>query len=174
LWSHGLSLAIYDRIGILTNGGQTEFFATRQTLSKYFGSSYEATRRAFLVLVNNGWLTPVPNEEGHFTFIKHDVWAFTTDYVKCVEQQLNPWHAEADPFIGRLFAVAGGKFRAKPHWLLGIRKYGYSDDEVLKLFTTEIAAAKAKRDRGAYGMTSPSQCFYRVHNYLKQNSRIKK
>src|SRR6266403_975161 len=134
LWRQGLAFAIYNRAGALTNGGRTPLFATVQTLTDYFGSKYEPTRRARLVLINNGWLKPIPNDPKNLTFVTHDAWAFETSYSKCVERTLNPWHGEADPFIGRVFATAGGRFRSKPHWILGVRQHGYSDDEVLEFF----------------------------------------
>jgi hypothetical protein len=170
LWRQGLALAIYNRAGTLTNGGKTEFFPNIKTLSKYFGSNYESTRRARLVLINNGWLTH-GTDERHFNFIAHDTWAFTTNWEKCVEQDLNPWHGEADPFIGRVFAIAGGRFRAKPHWILGVRKYGYSDDEILELFRKELEAAACKRAKGEHSMTGNHQCFYRVSQHLREHSR---
>jgi len=169
LWRHGLALAIYTRAGQLTANGKTEFFARRQTLAKYFGANYEATRRAFLLLVNNGWLEH-GSDETHFKYMTHDDWAFLHEG-KCVVQDVNPWHGEADPFIKRLFGVAGGRFRAKPHWLLGVRKYGYTDEEIVALFRTELTTAAERKKRGNHSHTAAGQCFYRLSCFLKANSK---
>jgi hypothetical protein len=174
LWRQGLALAIYQRAGALTNGGKTDFFAKRETIAKYFGANYEATRRAFLVLINNGWLEVLPDDPKNLKWIDHEQWAFKTNWEKCIVQDLNPWHGEADPFIGRLFAVAGGRFRTKPHWILGVRQHGWTDEEILELFRKEIAAANEKRGRREYHMTGKHECFYRVAQHVKRNAHRQK
>ncbi len=170
LWRHGLALAIYLRAGTITNGGKTEFFAKVETLKNYFGSSYEAARRARCLLVSNGWLSPVPNDEGYFYFVTHDAWAILFPN-KCCERDLLPWSGDADPFIGKLWAAAGGRFRAKPHFLLGVRKYG-TEEEILAVFNEELEAAKVKRMSGDKYLTAPSQCFYRVYMKLKEKFTV--
>lgn len=169
LWRHGLSLAIYIRIGQLTyvkGAERNPFFGKVSTLAKYFGSTYEATRRAFRLLIANGWLEPVPNEPGKYTYVEHDVWAFTHPEACMVAELLQPWHGTADPFVGQIWAAAGGQFRGKIHWFIGIRKYA-SEQVVLDLFRKELAAAKERKARGDWNQTNPSQVFYKVHEYLK-------
>jgi hypothetical protein len=169
LWRRGLSLAIYNRIGQLTyvrGGDRNPFFAKITTLQKYFGAKYESTRRAFHFLVANGWLEPVPNESGTYTYVEHEVWSFKYEGKCMVADVLQPWHGTADPFIGQIWAAAGGKFRCKPHWILGAKKYA-PEAVVLDLFRKELAAAKERKARGDWQHTSPGQCFYKVTQHLK-------
>ena len=165
-----MSLALYNRIGQLTYAGKDEprnpFFGKISTLGKYFGSQYESTRRAFHFLVANGWLTPVPNEKDKYIYVEHEMWSFTNQDKCMVAEVLQPWHGTADPFIGQLWAAAGGKFRGKAHWLLGVKKYA-SEAVVLDLFRKELAAAKERKARGDWQCTKPEQCFYKVAQHLK-------
>jgi hypothetical protein len=176
LWRHGLSLAIYFRIGQLTyvkGAERNMFFGKISTLAKYFGSNPESTRRAFHFLVANGWLVPVPNEPGKYAYVEHDVWAFTHEGRCMVAELLQPWHGTADPFVGQIWAAAGGKFHGKIHWFLGVRKYA-SEEVILDLFRKELAAAKARKAQGDWRFTKPEQCFYKVHQYLKTEFQKRK
>lgn len=166
LWTQPLALAIYNLAGRVTNSGEKPFFAKRQTVALHFGSHRNTTSKAFKTLINNGWFEHTDKED-HFKYVLHSAWAFThPDH--CVIRELQHWSEEADPFIGKLWAVAGGRFRAKPHWILGVRKYARSDEEVLTLFKEELARAAERRAKGSYEETSPAQCFYRVSRHLKQ------
>lgn len=176
LWRHGLSLAIYIRIGQLTYAGSAErnvFFGRISTLAKYFDATYEATRRAFKLLVANGWLAPVPNEPAKYVYVDHDAWAFTHEGRCMVAELLQPWHGTADPFIGQIWAAAGGKFRGQPHWFIGVRKYA-TEEVVLELFRKELAAAKERKARGDWQCTNPEQCFYKVSQHLKAEFKKRK
>ena len=169
LWRHGLSLAIYIRIGQLTYAGHNErnaFFGKISTLAKYFDATYEATRRAFKLLVANGWLTPVPNEPTKYFYVEHDAWVSTHSGACMVAELLQPWHGTADPFVGQIWAAAGGKFRGKIHWFLGAKKWA-PEEVILDLFRKELAAAKVRKANGDWRSTKPEQCFYKVTEYLK-------
>jgi hypothetical protein len=120
LWTYGLSLAIYTKIGSVTAGGKNPFYGKISKLSGYFGSNEEATRRAFKRLLNGGWLVALP-QAGCYKWVDHDPRA---DVKKdCAEmEELPHWSLDADPFIGELHAASGGKLRVMPNWAAAARE----------------------------------------------------
>lgn len=166
-WLGACDLHRIGQITYVKGGPRNEFFGRITSLAKYFGATYEATRRNFHLLVSNGWLTIVPDKQGYFNYVHHDDWAQGTDRKCMVAPILTPWQGTADPFVGQLWAAAGGRFRGKAHWILGVRKYA-TDDLILDLFRTQLAAAKEKRKRGEYRDTGPGQCSYQVAQFLKE------
>jgi hypothetical protein len=139
LWRYGLSLAIYERVGELTNGGENEITIKRKTLSEYFGSNQESTRRAFNRLVNGGWFQPLP-EKGHYKFVPHDARALSKK--DCKELPDLPfWSIGADPFVGKIHAASGGKIRVMPNWL-GAARQNCSEEEFLEALRQECANGK--------------------------------
>jgi hypothetical protein len=139
LWRYGLSLAIYDLVGTITNGGQTEFYGKISNLSRYFDSNAEATRRAFRRLVNDGWLEAT-TQKGYYNFVKHDTRAFSKS--DCAEREVAHWSADADPFVGKLHAAASGKLRVQPHWIAAARKVA-DDQEFLHAFKENLTKKSA-------------------------------
>ena len=84
------------------------------------------------------------------------------------------WEHEADPLVGKLYAIAEGKFKVYENHKLSIRKYG-SDEEILSLFRNEVLAAKGMgRARGAWEGTSPMKSFWTVYNHLKARAKESK
>jgi len=166
LWRYGLALAIYNKAGALTNNGDPDrtFFAKRETLTKFFGSSYNAVCNAVKRLRKDGWLLDT-DKENHYLYVSHEAWE-KLHPGKCVARDLVPYQEEADPFVGKLFALAHGSLRVKEHWVVGMRKLA-SEEVILEMFAAEVAEAKARRKEGKYTLTSPSQCLYRVTQKLK-------
>jgi hypothetical protein len=162
----GLYLAIYDLLGGLTAGGESDFFSSINHVAKYFETDYETTRRVFTNLRKMGWLKY--DDAGKLWYVPHDAWA-QEHPDKCNTRELLPWQVETDPLVGALFAASSGKLRIRENQIKGVRKHG-SDDEILKLFTTELAAAADKQARGSWNGTSPGACFLRVCHFLKARS----
>jgi hypothetical protein len=160
LWRYGLSLAIYNLAGRVTEGGKNPFFAKVPKLRLYFKSNEESTRRAFKRLVNAGWLEPLP-EKGHYTYVDHDTRAFATNE-DCVERKDLPhWSQDADPFAGKIFAVSGGTIRVQPHWLAAARK-NCSEQEFLDALRREFET----------GSGSPGTRFWNVVRQFRASKSV--
>jgi hypothetical protein len=170
LWQHGLAFAIYQKAGELTIGGEDgrTFFANRETLTKFFDSSYNATCNAMKYLVANKWFEP-QNKISHFAYVPHSKWIFLYPD-KCVARDLLPYQEEADPFVGKLYAAAQGSLKVKEHYLVGLRKLA-SDEEILELFKQQRGADVARRKAGNGRYTSPNNSFYAVMETLKARGK---
>ena len=159
LWRYGLSLAIYERVGELTSGGKNEITIRPETLRKYFGSNRESTRRAFKRLVNAGWFQPLPRK-GHYKYVHHDERALTKK--DCAElPDLPLWSIEADPFVGKIHAAAGGELKLMPNWL-GAARANCTEEEFLDALRKEFANCE-------HG--SPAHKFWNVVRHFRARKR---
>jgi hypothetical protein len=166
-----LFFAVYEFIGGLTAGGQNPFFSSIRRVAVFFDTDYESTRRVFKNLTKMGWLK-YDRDGRKYWYIPHDGddgWA-KANPGKCNERQLLDFQVDTDPFVGHLYAAAGGKFLVRQGYIDGLRKFT-SDTEFLELFRKEIAAMKVKRSAGDYFNTAPKHCFWRVFEYLKAEAR---
>jgi hypothetical protein len=159
----GLYLAIYYMIGGVTSGGKTPFFSTIENVAKYFDANYETVRRIIHQLVKEGWLKEKPDG---WWWVGHKDWVKTHPNKCCVRAEL-VWESEADPFVGKLYAIAGGKLKLYRNNIAGIKALA-EEDEILELYRREIDAASESRARGVYEGTSPKACFWAVYNLLKK------
>jgi hypothetical protein len=166
LWRHGLALAIYNKAGALTNNGEVPrtFFAKRETLAKFFDASYNAVCNAVKYLRDEKWLLPT-EKENHFLYARHDDWA-AKNPGKCMARDLVPYQEEADPFVGKLFAIARGSLKVKEHWIIGMRKNA-TDEEILDLFAKQREIDIARRKSGDGHLTAPNNSLYVVMHKLK-------
>ena len=126
LWTYGLSLAIYTRIGSLTYGGKNLFYGKIKNLASYFGANEESTRRAFNRLINGGWLERT-SERNKFKYVEHDDRAFLKEDCRDLPD-LPSWELEADPFVGKIHAAFGGEIRVKPNWIGAARQHATEEE----------------------------------------------
>jgi len=162
-------LAIYHFIAGLTGWGETSFFSSIQKVADYFDADYETVRRVFKQLIKEGWLRRDEIKRNHFWLVKHNEWE-DSHKGQCVKRAAMVWEHESDPFVGKLYAIAEGKFKIYENQVIGIRKLA-TDEEILKLFNTEIRAAKERRKNGSWERTSPLACFWVVYKYLNEQRR---
>jgi hypothetical protein len=171
LWNKGpLALAVYDFIGGLTSGGKTTYFSKINRLSKFLGSDYEATRRAFSGLVKHGWLARETGLGGRaeWRYVTHDAWA--KNYAEeCITKEAIFFQESDDPFVGRLYALASGNLRLVENYVKGIRKLA-SDEAILERFRYELEQAAQRRSKGDYERTGPRSCFSKCFRYFKECS----
>jgi hypothetical protein len=167
----GLYIAVYDLLGSLTSSGKTSFFSSIERVATYFDADYETVRRIFKQLVKEGWLHIGRSPSGGraYFWIDHTTWA-AEHPGKCCERSPLVWENEADPLVGKLYAICNGKLRLYEGHVAGIKKLA-SDEEILELFRKEVEAAKAKRARGEFGGTAPKEVFFRVYRFLKRRPR---
>jgi hypothetical protein len=168
LWKSGQLLAIYDFLGGITKGGETHFFSSIRQVSVYFGMNYESTRRSFKVLRAKGWIERLA--DGNHRYVTHDEWE-RSHPGKCAKRELLPWQESANPFVGKIWAVSGGKILLQ-EWQ--IREFGkYVTDEQLFIgeFQKEMDAAKARQVPGGdWSGTSPKACYMRAFNRFKEGA----
>ena len=170
LRNSGLYLAVHVFIGGLTAGGENPFFSSISRVSAFFESDYETTRRVFKNLTKMGWLR-YDHDGRKYWYVSHDAW-MAANPGKCQERFLLQWQVEADPFVGQLYAAAGGKFYVREGWVIGLRKLA-GDAEFLDLFRKELASAKSRKSNGDWRKTSPKECFWVVYKYFKNKAHQK-
>ncbi len=146
LWRHGLALAIYDKIGEITNGGERRYHTDTARMAVLFGASKAYVRRMFAALNRAGFLVVLKPADLDYRdggkllykkeraiklrkYIRHDDWA-KTHPGKCVvvDEQLMPWSANADPLWGQIYSAVDGKLRANEGLVKAARNSGVSDD----------------------------------------------
>lgn len=167
LWHHGLALAIYNKAGALTKGDKDkDFFANRETLAVFYKAHPNSVSNAMNFLLKRGWLEPTDVEK-HYKYVNHDKWAFLgKNAEQCVSRDLVAYQEEADPFVGKLFAIAHGSLRLKEHWVVGVRKVA-TDEQILEAFAEQRRIDIARRKNGDGHLTGPTQSFYAVTQKLK-------
>jgi hypothetical protein len=164
----GNLLALYDFLGSLTNGGKNPFIASVRKVAIYFYGSddqYETVRRNFKTLHRMGWIR---YEGEEIFYVSHADWA-AANPGKCVkvDELPMPWdNGKADPLVGQIWAVAGGKIHLHDGVLKGIRKYT-TDDDFLFEFRNAMAEGRAKRLEGIYHHTAPKQIFWNTFHFFK-------
>jgi hypothetical protein len=181
LWRYGLALAIYQKVGQITNGGQRTFHADTAPLAEFFGANKAYVRRMFAVLDRAGFLVVVRNEDTRKAvkkdrakkirrWISHEEWAKSHDG-ECVkvDERLMPWSADADPLCGKLWSVFEGKIRIYEALLTYARSCGRSDDEIEDAMSQAWQAAKARKARGEYEGTGVKAVFSATVRALRGN-----
>jgi hypothetical protein len=77
-----------------------------------------------------------------------------------------PYQEEADPFVGKLYAIAKGKLRLSgPHIIEGLRKLA-TEERILEMFAIEVMWAEHRKKNGQYENNRPDQCLYAVKQKL--------
>ena len=87
IWHQGLSLAIYEKAGAVTNGGETLFSANQTTLAKFFDAHKNSVLNAMNFLRKKGWLLP-SDEEDKYRWVSHNDWVKTHGKGDCIERVL--------------------------------------------------------------------------------------
>jgi DNA-binding transcriptional regulator YhcF (GntR family) len=164
LWKSGQALAVYDFLGGITSGGKGEFFSSIRQVAIFFGMNYEATRRVFKVLRKLGFIELLT--EGKFSYVSHEEWA-EKNPGKCAARELLPWQECSDPFVGKIWQIAGGKLRVLDWQVAAIRKH-VGEESFLLEFEQQINESVKKRIPGGdWRGTASKAIFWQVYNRLK-------
>jgi hypothetical protein len=164
LWKSGQALAVYDFLGGITRGGKGEFFSSINQVSIFFGMNYEATRRVFKVLRKLGFIERLADAK--FRYVPHEEWT-EKNPGRCAARELLPWQEGSDPFVGKIWQIAGGKIRVVDWQIAAIRKY-VGEESFLMEFEQEMHAAALKRVPGGdWRGTASKAIFWQVFNRLK-------
>lgn len=112
------------------------FFPSIGTIAKFFNRDRTTVLRAIQDLARSGWAEVVQKEPGKpvaYRFIDHDDWAEKYPG-HCVEKDDMPWEGEGDLLGRALYAASGGQARFLPHQMDGLRKSGFSDQQIASEF----------------------------------------
>jgi len=165
LWKSGACLAIYNLIGAITLNGEREFFGSKENVAAYFGMNYEATRRVFKTLVKLGFLESLGAKK--YRYILHDKWSET--HGPCAKRELFPWQESANPFVGKIWGISGGKIRLVEWKVEQFYKHIGDEELFIKEFQKEMDAATVSREHGEWAGTKPKSVYMRVFNRLKES-----
>lgn len=166
----GLMLAIYVKLGELTNGGKSHYFTSVRKLAIYFfgkesRGSYQSVLRAFRNLTKMGWLE---RDKDGYRYVPHWLWAERNKGKCCGRGTLLPWQESPDEFVGKIWKASGGKLRVHAGMVAAARKY-CTEEQFLHDFQHEMDSATANRVPGGdWQGTSPKQCFWRVVKFFKE------
>jgi hypothetical protein len=151
LWRSGLTLAVYSKMFQVTHGkkGSGKWFGTLQTLADYFAAPYNSIWRATRKLLNLGFLEDdepdLPKDiremrkrdHDHkvYRVVPHKEWQ-ASHPGQCQEREYMPWDSETgDPLAPRLWKVSNGRLKWFRNELIGLRRSGLSDDELVREWT---------------------------------------
>jgi hypothetical protein len=194
LWRRGLAYSIYNLMGAITRGGETEFYATQAGVALYFGAHEQAVNKEFRRLRKGGWINFAPTK-GHFLWVPHDSHAAPEnclsvpwtvgrptnedgECVDCAQRKLLPWELNPDPLVGKLHALSGSKLRLYERRIEGTRRlarlaaplaqFPDIDKEIAFCFAREMAEAQVRKDKGDFWGQSPNTCFTRVSETFRK------
>jgi hypothetical protein len=112
------------------------FFPSVNSIANYFGCDRATVFRALQELVDYGWAEIVQREPGKavvYRFLDHDDWAKMHPDL-CIEKDVMPWEGQGDPLGVALYSASGGKAKFLPRQMNGLRKSGFTDDEIVLEF----------------------------------------
>lgn len=180
LWRHGLALAIYQKVGQITAGGQRKYFTDTARMALFFEANKTYVRRAFALLHNVGLLIVTNQDVKRARGVKVRQWISHEDWAKAnpgkcvsVDVALMPWAGDADPLCGRLWAALDGKMRMYENLLKHARSCGLPDDEIIAAISANWKLAKEKRANGNYDRTGTKAVFFDTISTLKGLPKIK-
>jgi hypothetical protein len=153
LVSSGLALAIYGKLYQVCYGnkGKGIYYTTLEPLADFFQKPYKSISRAvhvlrrlgFLELVGptatNGWQERTSRfGTKSYKVVKHVEWA-EKHPGKCYEAPAMPWDSHGDPLARRMHTASEGQTLWYANMLVGLRKTGLTDDEIVVCWETFIA-----------------------------------
>ena len=163
----GLLLAIYDLIGNITRNGETKFFGSKNKVAQYFDANYRSVTRAFQKLTRLGFLERI--DEKTYDYVPHSEWVKTHPNC-CAKREVLTWEYAKDPLVGRLYAIAQGNLRLYEGAIIGIRKWGFNDNEILAQYAKQFALAEERKRKGQHSKTSPVAVFWQTNGILREQS----
>jgi hypothetical protein len=114
------------------------FYPSAESMASHFCRHRTTVLRALQELVANGWAEALQREPGKsvvYHFLDHEEWARNNPEC-CTEKDVMPWEGEGDPLGRELHAVSGGRAKFLPHQMIGLRKSGFSDQQIVSEFRT--------------------------------------
>lgn len=166
-----IKFAIYSFLGQLTHNGENPYRASVERLADFFDFNYEATRRAFEELVEQGWLTV--RGDGYYYYVTHEKRKANPKFAneKCAVRNTLPWQEfgpddASHEFVAAVYGILG-KIRLMPGHVAGIRKLA-PDNEILCELKKEAETAKSKLKPGSrWSRNVAHKAFWTVYNRLK-------
>ncbi len=119
------------------------FFPSVESIANYFDCDRATVFRALQELVQCGWAEIVQREPGKavvYRFLDHDEWARMHPDL-CIQKDAMPWEGQGDSLGTALYAASGGKAKFFPRQMNGLRKSGFTDDEIVLEFQVFLSRA---------------------------------
>lgn len=151
LWHSGIELAIYNKIAVLTHGGESTYWGGVKSMAIFLGCSPRASREAFAHLDFDGWL-PIIGDAPKSIYelrgtthakklrqlILHDAWVATHSDKYCFGRDPMPWDGEVhDPLGAQLYRLSGGRLKWYANELKAARAAGgLPDSDLIALWKT--------------------------------------
>jgi len=138
----GLAPLLYSW-GRMISFKSDRFFPSVESIARYFRYNRATVFRILQELVKCGWAEIVQQEPGKavvYRFFDHDEWARMHPNC-CIAKDVMPWEGHGDPLGMALYAASGGKAKFFPRQMNGLRKSGFTDDEIVLEFQVFLSRA---------------------------------
>jgi hypothetical protein len=137
------------------------FYPSVPSIANHFCKDRTTVFNALEELVAMGWAEVLHREPGKpvvYRFLDHEEWARNYPDL-CTEKDVMPWEGEGDSLGRELFAVSGGRAKFLPHQMIGLRKSGFSDPQIVSEFRTFL-------DRNPQTGSAWKRVYYKFHPHL--------
>jgi hypothetical protein len=124
--------------GIETKLLDRRFFASAESLAKYFDYGVCQVRRGLIELEKAGFFQLIRRKRfkpTHYRVLSHVDWA-SKHPGKCTNRVKYPWTGEGDPLGQSLWKMSGGEVKFANFQVANLRKLGVDEDNVVKKFCT--------------------------------------
>lgn len=150
LHKSGLALAVYNKIGALTNGGENGkvYFTTLEPLADLFGVAPNSIWRVVTLLCKEGFLEKSAMNGGseqadcfqskRYRYVGHTEWA-SKNPGKCYESLDPNWDDLGDPLARELWQVSAGNTRWYTNQLVCLRSTNWDDQKIVAEWKSHLA-----------------------------------
>ena len=144
----------------LSNKSET-FYPSAESMADHFSRHRTTVFKALNELVAMGWAEVIQREPGKpvvYRFPDHEEWARNNPDC-CTEKDVMPWEGEGDSLGREMFAVSGGQAKFLPRQMNGLRKSGFSDQQIVSEFRTFL-------DRNPQTGSDWKDVYYKFRSHL--------
>jgi hypothetical protein len=151
LHKSGLALAVYNKIGALTKGGENggTYFTTLEPLADLFSVSPNSIWRVATWMTKIGFLEKLPSTNKseraadcflskQYRYVSHDEWAGNNPG-QCYEALDPNWDDLSEPLAKELWKSSKGNTRWYLNQLACLRNTGWNDDRIVEEWEDHLA-----------------------------------
>jgi hypothetical protein len=134
----GLAFRIYELACKVGYRNKNKFWAILKNLAVYFNVSESTIKRELKILKELGFFEVL--DEGPFIPTVYRVLSHKEYAEKhpgqCCQKEALPWTDDplVDPLAQQFYAISGGKIKFRTNDMKGLRKLGFTDEELLREF----------------------------------------
>jgi hypothetical protein len=156
---------LYSR-GCRLSSKSEAFYPSAPSIANHFCKDRTTVFKALQELVRMGWAEVLQREPGKpvvYRFVDHEEWARNHPDL-CTEKDVMPWEGEGDPLGREMYAVSGGRAKFLPYQMIGLRKSGFSDQQIVSEFRTFL-------DRNPQTGSAWKRVYYKFHPHILRLAR---